>query len=243
MDKPRHDNADHPWTHMLADAFRQRFGVSLLEGYGCTEMGPVVAVNGAYESAANRPGSVGLPLPGVSVRIVDPETLLPVAAGKTGLLLVNGPSRMTGYMHDHERTAQSLDGDYYITGDLARIDDDGFLYIVDRLSRFSKIAGEMVPHSKVEEAIQEIIGHNNCVVTGIPDEQRGERLVALCLDTGLAPADIWRQLSETALPRLWMPKRENFYRVEALPTLGTGKLDLRRIRQLALELAQVGMPR
>ncbi len=226
----------------LADSFRQKFGVSLLEGYGCTEMGPVVAVNGAYESAANRPGSVGMPLPGVSVRIVDPETLLPVAAGETGLLLVNGPSRMTGYMHDHERTAQSLDGDYYITGDLARLDDDGFLYIVDRLSRFSKIAGEMVPHSKVEEAIQEIIGYNNCVVTGIPDEQRGERLVALCLDTGLAPADIWRQLSETGLPRLWMPKRENFYRVESLPTLGTGKLDLRRIRQLALELAQVGIP-
>ena len=155
-------------------------------------------------------------------------------------LLVNGPSRMTGYAGDPDRTAQSLHEGYYVTGDLARVDDDGFLYIVDRLSRFSKVAGEMVPHMSVEEAIQEIIGHNNCVVTGIPDDQRGERLVALCIDTGVAPADIWRQLSETALPKLWLPKRENFYLVESLPTLGTGKLDLFRIRQLAMELAEAG---
>ena len=225
----------------LAEAFHKRFNVHLLEGYGCTEMGPVVSVNAAHGGAANRPGSVGLPIPAVSLRLVDPETMAPVKPGETGLLLVNGPSRMTGYAGDPDRTAQSLHEGYYVTGDLARVDHDGFLYIVDRLSRFSKVAGEMVPHMSVEEAIQEIIGHNNCVVTGIPDDQRGERLVALCIDTGVAPAEIWRQLSETALPKLWLPKRENFYLVESLPTLGTGKLDLFRIRQMGMELAEGGV--
>ena len=136
----------------LAKSFEEKFGVTPLEGYGCTEMGPVVSVNVIASGTLRlQPGRAGRPLPHVSVRIVDPETLAPLAAGETGLLLVNGPSRMLGYLGDPERTAQALVDGYYLTGDLACVDADGFLHIVDRLARFSKIAGEMVPHLKIEE--------------------------------------------------------------------------------------------
>ena len=117
--------------------------------------------------------------------------------------------------------------------------DEGFLRITDRLSRFSKIAGEMVPHLKVEEAILNVLGDAQCVVTGIPDDLRGERLVVLYVHPTLTPAELYRQISETNMPRLWIPKRENLYRVEALPQLGTGKLDLRAVRHRAQQLAGV----
>jgi acyl-[acyl-carrier-protein]-phospholipid O-acyltransferase/long-chain-fatty-acid--[acyl-carrier-protein] ligase len=222
----------------LTKSFEEKFGVTPLEGYGCTEMGPVISVNVIHkEHSAYKPGTAGRPLPHVSLRIVDPETLAPLPAGETGLLLVNGPSRMLGYLGDPERTAQSLVGGYYSTGDLACVDPDGFLQIVDRLARFSKIAGEMVPHLKIEETIHDILGDQPCVVIGIPDDQRGERLVMLYTQPETAPAQLWQRLSETELPRLWIPKRENMYLVDAIPTLGTGKLDLRGVKAKAIELA------
>jgi acyl-[acyl-carrier-protein]-phospholipid O-acyltransferase/long-chain-fatty-acid--[acyl-carrier-protein] ligase len=126
--------------------------------------------------------------------------------------------------------------DWYRTGDIAVLDDEGFLRITDRLSRFSKIGGEMVPHLKIEDAIHKACGEDPCVVIGIPDEKKGERLVVL--STGpMTPEELWKRLAETELPRLWIPKRENIYRVDALPTLGTGKLDLRGVRARAEELA------
>jgi acyl-[acyl-carrier-protein]-phospholipid O-acyltransferase/long-chain-fatty-acid--[acyl-carrier-protein] ligase len=216
----------------LAEAFEKKLGVTLLEGYGCTEMGPVVSVNLPGEA-----GSVGRPLPGVSTRIVDPETFQPLPSGATGLLLVKGPSRMIGYLGDPQRTAGALHQGYYITGDLANFDEDGFLHVVDRISRFSKIAGEMVPHLKIEEAIHDILGSHSGVVTAIPDEQRGERLVALYTQSEFTPEELWRRLSETDLPKLWVPKRENIHLVDSIPTLGTGKLDLQAIKARALELS------
>jgi acyl-[acyl-carrier-protein]-phospholipid O-acyltransferase/long-chain-fatty-acid--[acyl-carrier-protein] ligase len=222
----------------LAEAFEKKFGVTPLEGYGCTEMGPVVSVNVVnHVRTAYKPGTAGRPLPHVSLRIVDPETLLPVAAGENGLLLVNGPSRMVGYLGEPERTAQSLIDGYYSTGDLACVDSDGFLHIVDRLARFSKIAGEMVPHLKIEEAVHEILGDHQCVALGIPDDQRGERLALLFTPSEFTPRQVWERLSETDLPKLWIPKRENIYVVDAIPTLGTGKLDLRGAKAKAIELA------
>ncbi len=222
----------------LTQAFEEKFGVTPLEGYGCTEMGPVVSVNVVnHERLAYKPGTAGRPLPYVSLRIVDPETHAPLPAGETGLLLANGPSRMLGYIGDPERTAQSLVDGYYSTGDLARIDADGFLEIVDRLARFSKIAGEMVPHLKIEEEIHEILGDQPCIVIGIPDDQRGERLALLYTQPETTPGELWRRLSDTDLPRLWIPKRENIYVVDAIPTLGTGKLDLQRAKAKAIELA------
>ena len=128
---------------------------------------------------------------------------------------------------------------WYVTGDIAAIDDEGFLRITDRLSRFSKIGGEMVPHLKVEEAVYHVIGDAACVVTGIPDDQRGERLVVLYTRAEMTPAELWQKISESELPKLWLPKRENLYLVESLPTLGTGKIDLRAVRIRAEQLAGV----
>jgi acyl-[acyl-carrier-protein]-phospholipid O-acyltransferase / long-chain-fatty-acid--[acyl-carrier-protein] ligase len=218
----------------LAQSFERKFGIALFEGYGCTEMGPVVSVNCA---GAHQPESAGRMLPNVAARIVDPETFAPVAAGETGLLLVNGPSRMLGYIGEPRRTAESLLDGYYVTGDLARFDALGFLHIVDRLSRFSKIAGEMVSHLTVEEAVREALGDHGCAVTGIPDDQRGERLVVLYTRPDLTPDELWRQLCASRLPKLWVPKRDDIHAVESIPTLGTGKLDLQGVKRVALELS------
>jgi acyl-[acyl-carrier-protein]-phospholipid O-acyltransferase/long-chain-fatty-acid--[acyl-carrier-protein] ligase len=222
----------------LAASFQEKFGVTLLEGYGCTEMGPAVSVNLASadpERNAYKPGSVGRPLPHVSVRIVDPETRAPLAEGETGLLLVNGPGRMLGYLGDESRTAQALHAGYYVTGDLARVDAEGFLYIVDRLSRFSKIAGEMVPHIKIEDALRDVLGDGHCAVTGVPDERRGERLAVLYVGDTVTTAQMIRHLEASGLPALWIPKRDQFRKVTAIPVLGTGKVDLKAVRAMAME--------
>jgi acyl-[acyl-carrier-protein]-phospholipid O-acyltransferase/long-chain-fatty-acid--[acyl-carrier-protein] ligase len=143
----------------VAEAFREKFGIDLLEGYGCTEMSPVIAVNAPNFSAGkdsqtgNKPGSVGHPLPGVAVRIVDPVTFEALPPNTEGLLLVKGSNRMLGYWKQAERTSEVFRDGWYITGDIALLDDEGFVRITDRLSRFSKIAGEMVPHIRVEDAL------------------------------------------------------------------------------------------
>ena len=235
----------------VATAFREKFGVELLEGYGCTEMAPVVAVNapnfeaGKDTQMGNKPGTVGHPLPGVAAQVVDPATFAPLGSNQAGLLLVKGSNRMLGYLGEPERTAESLHDGWYITGDIAAIDDEGFIRITDRLSRFSKIAGEMVPHLRIEEAIGEMLGDAPCAVTAVADDRRGERLVALYVHGMDRLTELWQRLSETDLPRLWIPKRENLYRVESLPQLGTGKLDLRGLKMRAEELvaAEVAAPR
>jgi acyl-[acyl-carrier-protein]-phospholipid O-acyltransferase/long-chain-fatty-acid--[acyl-carrier-protein] ligase len=230
----------------VAAAFKEKFGLSLLEGYGCTEMAPIVAVSvpnvddGGYRQMGVRAGSVGHPVPGVVAKIVDPETGEGPLFGKDGLLLVNGPNRMVGYLNDPEQTAAIMRDGWYVTGDIARIDDSGFIYITDRLSRFSKIGGEMVPHLKIEECISAVCGeHAPCVVTSVPDPSRGERLVAFYTDASLAAHELWERLCRTELPRLWLPRREDLRFIDAVPTLGSGKVDLRRVRQLALEPALV----
>ena len=229
----------------IAKAFREKFGIDLLEGYGSTEMAPVVAVNaptfeaGKDTQIGHKPGTVGHPLPGVAVRIVDPATYEPLPPNTEGLLLVKGSNRMLGYLKQPERTAEVFRDGWYVTGDIALLDDEGFVRITDRLSRFSKIAGEMVPHLKVEEAILSVLGEGQVAVAGIPDEQRGERLVALYVNPDVAPADLWQRMNDSQLPRLWLPKRDNLYQVDALPLLGTGKLDLRGVKQRAQALAGV----
>jgi len=212
----------------VAEAFREKFGIEPLEGYGCTEMSPVIAVN--LPDGFKR-GAVGHPIPGVAARIVDPATFEPLPTNREGLLLVKGANRMMGYLGQPQRTAEVFRGGWYSTGDIATLDDDGFLRITDRLSRFSKIAGEMVPHLKVEEAIA-AVGAQSCV-TSIADDRRGERLVALYVHAEMEPADLWRRLAETDLPKLWLPKRDDLHRVDAIPQLGTGKVDLRAVRSIA----------
>jgi acyl-[acyl-carrier-protein]-phospholipid O-acyltransferase/long-chain-fatty-acid--[acyl-carrier-protein] ligase len=216
----------------IAAAFKDRFGIDLIEGYGCTEMAPVVAAN----LNPSRNGSVGRPLPGITAKVVDPETGEPVPPGTAGLLLLKGPNQMIGYLGEDGRTREALRDGWYVTGDIAAIDEDGFIRITDRLSRFSKIAGEMVPHMKIEEELQALIGeHYGSIVTSVPDEAKGERLVAFYTDPSMTPQQLWDRLSATDLPKLWIPKRDDLRYIDAIPTLGTGKTDLRAVRELALK--------
>ncbi len=228
----------------LATAFEERFGIRPLEGYGCTECAPAVAVNtldfrsAGFRQVGAKRGKIGHPLPGISVRIVDPETQTPLPAGQPGLLLVSGPNVMQGYLGRPEKTSKVLRDGWYATGDVAAIDEDGFLQITDRLSRFSKIGGEMVPHIKVEEKLHELAGatEQTFVVVGLPDDKKGERLVVLHrLADGQLPACL-EKLAQCDLPNLWKPRSDQFFRVDAFPLLGTGKLDLRQVRDLALKI-------
>jgi len=231
----------------LALAFEDRFGIRPLEGYGTTECSPVVAVNTrdfrapGFHQVGGKRGHIGHPLPGVSVRIVDPDTHAPLSVGTPGLLLVRGPNVMQGYLGKPEKTSEVLRDGWYITGDIAAQDEDGFLTITDRLSRFSKIGGEMVPHIKIEEQLHELAGATEqCfAVTGVPDGKKGERLVVLHTLAPEALEGILDKLPQSGLPNLWMPRANQFFLIEELPYLGTGKLDLRRIREIALGLCSV----
>ena len=225
----------------LATAFEDQFGFRPMEAYGCTECSPAVTVNRADFRAAGvrqvggKRGTIGHPLPGITARIVDPETGLPKSAGETGLMLIRGPNVMGGYLNNPTKTAEVLKDGWYTTGDIASMDDDGFITITDRLSRFSKIGGEMVPHIKIEDRLHELAGltTQTFAVTSLPDAKKGERLMVLHLlsDDQLTP--LLEKLAATDFPNLWKPKKDQFVRVEKIPTLGTGKTDLRKVKEIA----------
>lgn len=227
----------------LAQAFEDRFGIRPIEGYGVTECAPVIAVNcpdfraaGFFQPGTKR-GTVGQPIPGVAVRIVDPETSEPLPTGTAGLLLVRGPNVMNGYLGRDDLTAQVMRDGWYVTGDIAVLDEDGFLRITDRLSRFSKIGGEMVPHGTVEEALHLAAGADTTVfaVTSVPDEKKGEQLAVLhTLDEDRLPT-ILEKVATSGLPNLFVPRRDRFIKVDSIPVLGTGKLDLRAVKRVALD--------
>jgi acyl-[acyl-carrier-protein]-phospholipid O-acyltransferase/long-chain-fatty-acid--[acyl-carrier-protein] ligase len=188
--------------------------------------------------AAKR-GKIGHPLPGISVRLVDPQTMSAVPAGEPGLLLVRGPNVMKGYLGQPAKTAEVIRDGWYITGDIASLDEDGFLEITDRLSRFSKIGGEMIPHIKVEDKLHELTGASDQVfaVTSAPDEKRGERLLVLHTLPDEPLKECLAKLPQSGLPNLWLPRSDAFFKVDTLPYLGSGKLDLRKVRELALALS------
>jgi acyl-[acyl-carrier-protein]-phospholipid O-acyltransferase/long-chain-fatty-acid--[acyl-carrier-protein] ligase len=229
----------------LSLAFEDVFGIRPLEGYGCTECSPVVAVNGrdfrapGFRQIGSRRGTIGHPLPGVVVRIVDPETMQTLGPNQPGMLLVRGPNVMRGYLGRPEKTAEVLRDGWYITGDIATMEEDGFLRITDRLSRFSKIGGEMVPHIKIEEKLQELAEATEqvFVVSAVPDEKKGERLIVLHTLPEQKLAAVLEKLAQCDLPPLWKPRANQYFHVDALPYLGTGKLDLRALKAKAAELA------
>ena len=228
----------------VSEAFEDHFGIRPLEGYGCTECSPVVAVNTRDFRAADfrqvgaKRGSIGHPLPGIVLRTVDPETNAVLAVNQPGLLLVRGPNVMQGYLNRPEKTAEVLRDGWYNTGDIATIDEDGFVRITDRLSRFSKIGGEMVPHIKIEDKLQELAeaAEQVFVVTAIPDERKGEKLVVLHTLGEERLKEVLTRFAEVDLPALWKPRADQFRRIDALPYLGTGKVDLRRVKELGAEL-------
>jgi acyl-[acyl-carrier-protein]-phospholipid O-acyltransferase/long-chain-fatty-acid--[acyl-carrier-protein] ligase len=230
----------------ISQAFEDRFGLRPLEGYGCTECSPAVTVNtidfraASFRQVGAKRGSIGHPLPGMSVKIIDPETLLTLPVNQPGLLLVRGPNVMQGYLNQPEKTAAVLRDGWYNTGDIAMLDEDGFLRVTDRLSRFSKIGGEMVPHIKVEDKLHELANATEqvFVVTAVPDERKGERLMVLHTQPEDTLKGTLELLAKCDLPALWRPRPDQFLRVEKLPYLGTGKLDLRKARELALEVVK-----
>jgi acyl-[acyl-carrier-protein]-phospholipid O-acyltransferase/long-chain-fatty-acid--[acyl-carrier-protein] ligase len=230
----------------LAAAFEERFGIRPFEAYGCTECSPAVAVNthdfrsAGFRQVGVKRGKIGHPLPGLCARIVDPGTGQPMPLGQPGLLQVRGPNVMQGYLGLPDKTAEVLRDGWYVTGDIAALDEDGFLQITDRLSRFSKIGGEMVPHIRVEEKLHELAGaaEQTFVVAAVPDEKKGERLVVLHKLSEAAWNELSSRLPQLDLPNLWKPRPDQFFRVDALPMLGTGKLDLRKIRDLAAHFSQ-----
>jgi acyl-[acyl-carrier-protein]-phospholipid O-acyltransferase/long-chain-fatty-acid--[acyl-carrier-protein] ligase len=231
-------------TDRVAKAFEDQFGIRPLEGYGTTECAPVVAVNtldfrsAGFYQPGSRKGTVGQPLPGVSVKVVDPDDFdTEMEIGDPGMLLVSGPNIMQGYLGKEDLTDEVLLDGWYVTGDIAAVDEEGFIRITDRLARFSKIGGEMVPHGKVEDSLQEASGEVMQVfaVTCIPDEKKGERLAVLhTLSEDVIPG-IVDQLSDMGLPNLFIPRANQFVQVKELPLLGTGKLDLRGIKKIAME--------
>lgn len=219
----------------LAEAFLEKFKAPVLEGYGLTETSPAAAFNlpDPPDQAGHRTGSVGRPLPGMAVRLLDPLTLAEVdGVGVSGIVAFRGANVVRGYLGSVE--ADKFHDGWFITGDLARFDADGFLFIEGRLSRFSKVGGEMVPHLAVEDAIQKIFPPGgdkipDCVL-GLPDGEKGEQLVVLSTRT-LDPAALREGLAAAGLPNLWMPKR--VIPVEAIPVLGSGKLDFGACKQIA----------
>ncbi len=226
-------------NRQLAEAFHEKFGIQPLEGYGTTEMAPVVALNLPNIPDSNqlghKPGSIGRPLPGIATRVVHPETGDELGPDTAGMLLVKGPNRMLGYLNRDDLTRNALKDGWYVTGDVARIDEDGFIFITDRLFRFSKIAGEMVPHIAIEEAISSALQliETSVAVTSIPDERKGERLALLYMESHVDRIRIKQALDQSSLPNLWKPSESMFIKVEKLPMTSTGKIDVSRLRSIA----------
>lgn len=230
----------------LAEEFQERFGVRPVEGYGTTELSPLVSVNIPPSRCGNRAnsglleGSVGQTVCNVEARVVDFDKDTPLGVNQPGLLEIRGPNVMAGYLNRDDLTAEVMHGDWYRTGDVAKIDEQGFIVITGRLSRFSKIGGEMVPHIQVEDAMQEIVGANEdgsmkVAITSIPDEKKGERLVVLHTEMPITKSELIKKLQQVGLPNLYLPGEDSFLQVEKIPVLGSGKLDLKGMKQTALD--------
>lgn len=233
----------------LFEAFEKRFGVRPVEGYGATELSPLVSVNvpPSRSPARYQPdrveGSVGRPMGGVSARIVSPDTGEELPAGEDGMLLVSGPNVMKGYANQEDKTREVIQDGWYRTGDIAHVDDLGFLHITGRLSRFSKIGGEMVPHIRIEEALAAALREGDddesirVCVTAVPCPKKGERLIVLHTQTDKEIESLRQHLKDEGLPNLFIPSVDSFFLVPEIPMLGTGKLDLKACKEVAMEKA------
>jgi acyl-[acyl-carrier-protein]-phospholipid O-acyltransferase/long-chain-fatty-acid--[acyl-carrier-protein] ligase len=215
-----------------------------LQGYGLTETSPVVSANlpelkptrpGQSVQPSNRLGSTGKMLAGIAAEIRDADTGAKKSLHETGILWLRGPNIFEGYLNLPEQTAEVLQDGWFKTGDIGRFDEDGFLFIEGRLSRFSKIGGEMVPHETIERAVlaaltKEEQAERIIAIMGIADEAKGEALVLLSTIEVDLPA-LRAGLSSAGVPNLWIPKTVR--RVDAIPVLASGKLDLAGCKKLA----------
>jgi acyl-[acyl-carrier-protein]-phospholipid O-acyltransferase/long-chain-fatty-acid--[acyl-carrier-protein] ligase len=229
----------------IRDAFRAKFHISILEGYGTTETSPVASVNIPDQldttywktQLGNTPGTVGMPLPGTSFRIVDPNTLQELATGEDGLILIGGPQVMKGYLHAVEKTAEvivEIDGQrWYKSGDKGHLDKNGFLTIVDRYSRFAKLGGEMISLTAVEDAIRNVLGDPELelVAINIPDEKKGEKIVLLIANK-IKLKELKGRLLEAGVNPIMLPTK--VINVEEVPKLGSGKTDFSLAKKVVL---------
>ncbi|MFI5362350.1 MAG: MFS transporter [Elusimicrobiota bacterium] len=227
----------------VAKAFQAKYGLFPLEGYGATELSPVASINipdidwPHNKQVGTKAGTVGRALPGVFMKAVDPDTGAELGPDEPGLLLVKGPNVMKGYLGDDSEMRAVLRDGYYVTGDIGKIDEDGFVTLTDRLSRFAKVGGEMVPLVKVEENLHEALGQldQTLMVASVPDDRRGERLVVLYKD-GVDVDALRKKILESGMPKLWIPDKANFHKVSEFPLLGSGKADFQKLKAEARRL-------
>jgi acyl-[acyl-carrier-protein]-phospholipid O-acyltransferase/long-chain-fatty-acid--[acyl-carrier-protein] ligase len=228
----------------VADEFESKFGVRPFQGYGATELGPIISANVPAARALGDPstvlreGTVGRPAQGVRVEVRDPETGAVLGTGEAGLLWVTGPHVMLGYLNQPDLSEAVLEDGWYNTGDIVTIDADGFISIVGRQSRFAKVGGEQVPFAAIEEVLAALTGGSEdgaprAVVTAVPDEATGERLVVLHTALEQSPDELVRRLADAGLPRLFIPAPVDFYEIETMPLIGIGKVDLEAINRFA----------
>ncbi|MDR1483261.1 MAG: AMP-binding protein [Planctomycetaceae bacterium] len=256
----------------LMDAWEQKYGVRPSEGFGATELSPLPATNVTASRVSDdfhiyrKDGSIGRAVINVVVKVIDCETGIDLPPNETGMIVVKGPIVMKGYYRQPELTDEVIKDGWYVTGDVGKMDEDGFVWITGRRSRISKIAGEMIPHILIEEEIQKIVkkksaaesekSHNLSqnqsqdqlqdqtndsselliAVTALPHLTRGEQIIVLHLELPLTPQEIIEQMIANGLPHLWIPRLNGFRKVDSIPVLGTGKLNLAAIKQKAQEL-------
>lgn len=232
----------------VRNAFKLKFNKDILEGYGTTETTPVASVNvpsnldtGNWKiQVGEKRGTVGMPLPGTSFRVVNPETWEELDSGHRGMILVGGAQVMQGYLNASEKTKEVIrviDGTrWYVTGDKGYLDEDGFLTIVDRYSRFAKLGGEMISLSSVENAVVKSLDDEyidlEVVAINLPDEKKGEKILLLC-EHDISSRELRSAMLAQNCNPLIIPSQ--IIHVQALPKLGTGKTDFSRAKQIGLD--------
>jgi acyl-[acyl-carrier-protein]-phospholipid O-acyltransferase/long-chain-fatty-acid--[acyl-carrier-protein] ligase len=233
----------------LAEQFQEKFGIEPTEGYGTTELSPVASMNVPAHRAAegsppgSRLGTVGKVAPGSEIKVIDADSRQDLGIDTEGLLVYRGPNVMMGYLNNEEATAEKIRDGWYDTGDMGVIDGEGFITITGRMSRFSKIGGEMVPHIKIEQELERMIEGDDedpviqVAVAAVPDARKGERLIVLHrkLPAAITIDALLQGLSDLGLPNLWIPNSDSFLEVQEIPLLGTGKMDLKAVNQVATD--------
>jgi len=234
----------------FAQAFEEKFGIRPLEGYGLTETSPATNLNLPELPSPHawpvipsaRSGSVGTMLPGIAVRLTNPATEKGIPLDQQGLIWLKGANVFGGYLNNPKKSEEVLRDGWFLTGDVGRMDEDGFLFIEGRISRFSKIGGEMVPHETLEAVVTKALAldqesERRIAIVGVPDAQKGEVIVLLSTVAGFALEqeciDLRYKLMDAGIPSLWCPKR--IVPVADIPMLASGKLDIKGCVELAVE--------